>query len=78
MSRRNIATITENRILNFDIKNLNHKNYIVKNIFLNSLSSYNSYFLGIVNKIILKYKIKFIAIFKNKKLLNETKNDNDW
>ena len=27
----------------------------------------------------MKYRIKFIDIFKNKKLLlNETKNDNDW
>ena len=79
VNRRNIATILENRILNFVIKSVNHKNCIVKNIFLNSLSGYNSYFLGIVKIIILKYGIKFIDIFKNKKfLLNETKNDNGW
>ena len=79
MNRRNIATMIEIRILNFVAKNINHKNYIVKNIILNFLSDCNSYFLGIFNRIILKYGIKFIDIFKNKKLLlNETKNDNDW
>ena len=48
-------------------------------LIIETLSSCNSHFLNIVNKIIWKYSITFTDIFKNKKLLlNEALNDNDW
>ena len=68
MQTRNILTIVENRILNFLIKNLSHKNKIVNFISNNSLLSISSPVNKILNKILWKHKISFISIFEGKRI----------
>ena len=79
MNTRNVLNQIENRILNFIRRNINHRNVIVKNIFQNSLSTNNSYLVTNINKILWKYSLKYIDIFKNKKVyLNDWSETDDW
>ena len=63
MCTHDLRIMIEQRIFNFYVNCLNHKNKLISNIFKNSLVSSISYFKRNLNIILDKHKIKFERVF---------------
>ena len=78
MQTNTLRFMLEQRFLNFIIEGISHDNFLVSNVFKNSIV-YSSFILRNINSIFKKYNLSYEELFKNKRLvLKENINVDNW